>query len=100
MIHYRDRAFCVQECGNAVCYRNYTETEREKNTQGPDLPVAFADFKTDDCGYLPPNENCWRCGDGEPDSWESACIDDMCHGGEVPCMHGDWARLPCSACGK
>lgn len=35
-----------------------------------------------------------------PDSWESACIDDLCHGGEVPCMHGDYARLPCSMCGK
>lgn len=46
---------------------------------------------------------CWQCGDGEdPDSWESACIDDMymCYGGEVPCMHGDWARLPCGVCGK
>lgn len=44
---------------------------------------------------------CWQCGDSEePDSWESACIDDLCHGGEVPCMHGDWSRLPCSACGK
>lgn len=44
---------------------------------------------------------CPQCGwpDVEPDSWESACIDDMCHGGEVPCMHGDYARLQCGSCG-
>lgn len=46
-------------------------------------------------------EGCPQCGDSEePDSWESACIDDLCHGGEVPCMHGDWSRLPCGLCGK
>jgi hypothetical protein len=46
-------------------------------------------------------EGCPQCEDGhEPDSWESACWDDLCHGGEVPCMHGDYARLPCGLCGK
>ncbi len=54
----------------------------------------------DDLGEL------WEDDDGpcdcedNPDSWESGCIDDLCHGGEVPCMHGDYARLPCSRCGK
>lgn len=44
---------------------------------------------------------CPECGDDEDLFWaQSACIDDMCHGGEVPCMHGDWARLPCHLCGK
>ena len=45
-------------------------------------------------------EGCDQCGDGDPDSWESACIDDLCHGGPVPCMHGDYARLRCGLCGK
>ncbi len=50
-------------------------------------------YDDDDC--------CPECGDGEElDSWQSACIDDLCHGGEVPCMHGDYARLPCGLCGK
>jgi hypothetical protein len=45
--------------------------------------------------------SCPECCDGEePDLWQSACIDDLCHGGEVPCMHGDWARLKCGLCGK
>lgn len=44
---------------------------------------------------------CPECMDGtEPDSWQSACPDDLCHGGEVPCMHGDYARLSCPLCGK
>lgn len=47
------------------------------------------------------DDECPQCGGGEePDSWESACIDDLCHGGEVPCMHGDYARLPCGLCGR
>lgn len=46
------------------------------------------------------DDGCPECDDGEPDTWASACIDDLCHGGEVPCMHGDYARLPCSLCGK
>lgn len=44
---------------------------------------------------------CPTCGDGEAfDLLESGCIDDLCHGGEVPCMHGDFTTIPCSACGK
>ena len=44
---------------------------------------------------------CPKCENGESlDSMQSACIDDLCHGGEVPCMHGDYARLECSLCGK
>lgn len=38
---------------------------------------------------------CWDEGSGE-----SACWDDLCHGGEVPCMHGDWREIPCNICGK
>lgn len=45
-------------------------------------------------------EGCDQCGNGDPDSAESACFDDLCHGGEVPCMHGDYARLRCGVCGK
>lgn len=39
---------------------------------------------------------CLHCGDGE--SLESACIDDLCHGGTVPCLHGDYAHIPCQFC--
>lgn len=46
--------------------------------------------------------SCPQCGDGdwEDGMMESGCIDDLCHGGAVPCMHGDWTTLPCSLCGK
>lgn len=44
------------------------------------------------------DDYCPECGDGE--NLRSACIDDLCHGGEVPCMHGDWSAMRCSLCGK
>jgi hypothetical protein len=45
--------------------------------------------------------SCPECGDGDPSfGRESACIDDLCHGGDVPCMHGDYAVIPCGLCGK
>lgn len=47
-----------------------------------------------------PDGPCPECGDGDFERAQSACIDDLCHGGEVPCMHGDWSTLPCSTCGK
>lgn len=47
-----------------------------------------------------PDDECPECGDGDPDCLQSACIDDLCHGGEVPCMHGDWSTIPCSFCGE
>lgn len=40
---------------------------------------------------------CPEC-DGER-TGQSDCIDDICNGGEVPCMHGDWSTYPCSTCG-
>jgi hypothetical protein len=43
-------------------------------------------------------DHCPECDDGN--ALQSACIDDLCHGGEVPCMHGDWDTLPCPVCGK
>ncbi len=45
---------------------------------------------------------CERCGwpHQEVDSWESACVDDMCHGGGVPCMHGSYSKLRCDSCGN
>lgn len=57
-------------------------------------------FKPDD-EWMDDDDLCPECGGGEePDSWQSACIDDLCHGGEVPCMHGEWARLRCGLCGE
>ena len=29
----------------------------------------------------------------------SDCIDDLCNGGEVPCMHGNWDAYRCQTCG-
>lgn len=40
---------------------------------------------------------CWSChGEGGEGSF---CIDDLCHGGEVPCMHGDQDLIRCDWCG-
>lgn len=51
--------------------------------------------------YDDQDEGCPECCDGEePDDWQSVCVDDLCHGGEVPCMHGDYSILPCGLCGK
>lgn len=47
-----------------------------------------------------PDGTCPECGDGDIEFAQSACIDDLCHGGEVPCMHGSWAVIPCGLCGK
>ena len=44
------------------------------------------------------DDYCPHCDNGE--ILESACVDDLCHGGEVPCMHGDWSALRCQFCGK
>ena len=43
---------------------------------------------------------CPGCGDGDLGWAESGCIDDMCYGGDVPCMHGDYAVIPCGLCGR
>ena len=43
---------------------------------------------------------CGQCGYGDPDCWVSACPDDLCYGGEVPCMHGSYARIRCAVCGN
>jgi hypothetical protein len=59
---------------------------------------TLTDYSDPDNWDIDDDEEC-DC-DQDPESWESACIDDMCHGGEVPCMHGSYARLPCLRCGK
>lgn len=46
------------------------------------------------------DEACPECGDGDVDMLGSACIDDLCHGGEVPCMHGYYGVLRCHLCGE
>ena len=40
------------------------------------------------------DEGCPECDDGNSlDAWESSCIDDLCNGGEVPCMHGQLGAI-------
>jgi len=51
MMHYKDRTFCSHAgvCVNTKCDRwvNFDDAEESG------MPVALADFKTDDCGYEP-----------------------------------------------
>jgi hypothetical protein len=64
------------------------------NQPRPDDDEPDDHFYDDEAG-------CPECMDGtEPDAWQSACPDDLCHGGAVPCMHGDYTRLACNICGK
>lgn len=55
MLCYRDRTWCSQTCNNKKCDRNFTDEERDKAIKwwgSVFAPVAFSDFKTDDCGYI------------------------------------------------
>ncbi len=54
----------------------------------------------DEWGDDPDDDGCPQCG-WPYDCWDeqSACIDDLCHGGRVPCMHGNMDTLPCALCG-
>jgi hypothetical protein len=54
----------------------------------------YEDYMADDYD----DGSCPECGD--EGSGLSGCFDDLCHGGDVPCMHGDYRMLPCSCCGK
>ena len=74
-------------------------TEIKPTMVNPDTQPEYCEdcYETFDKCTCP----CPQCDDGEDmNCWESACIDDLCHGGEVPCMHGDYARLRCGLCGK
>ncbi len=62
----------------------------------PDVSETRDDYYDDD----PYFDSCPECGDGDYELARSACPDDLCHGGEVPCMHGDYSVLRCSLCGK
>lgn len=57
----------------------------------PDSIDTFDDWYDDD------EYTCWNCyGEGHTGS---ACIDDLCHGGEVPCkFHGDSHYIRCDVC--
>ena len=58
------------------------------------------EYEDEDELYDDDNGRCPACFDGEePDAWQSGCIDDLCHGGEVPCMHGDYTTMACALCG-
>lgn len=54
---------------------------------------GFDDHDDDD---YDPNV-CPECG-GEG-TGQSICPDDLCHGNDVPCMHGDSRMIPCHVCG-
>ena len=56
MITYRDQAWCSQKCDNRSCFRNYTDEEHQKNINGVDLPLSQADFKSDECGFVQPDQ--------------------------------------------
>ena len=51
MISYQDRTFCGHSgvCANYECNR-WVDFEKAKDSG---MPVALADFKSDDCGYKP-----------------------------------------------
>lgn len=51
----------------------------------------------EDCGAELMRDVCEDCG-GEGGSGESNCCDDLCNGGEVPCMHGDETEYTCGTC--
>ena len=48
---YKDRSWCSQShlCSNEDCYRNYTDAEHKKNTEGVDLPLSWMNFATPEC---------------------------------------------------
>ena len=55
MICYRDKAFCSQECANSECDRNFNDNVLLQAIAwfgNDNPPIQFADFKTDDCGFV------------------------------------------------
>lgn len=56
MLSYKDRTFCShsKDCGNRECNRNLDENKYKEDCEifNFEFPVAYADFKTDDCGYI------------------------------------------------
>ena len=50
------------------------------------------------CGTDLESDCCEECG-GDGGTGQSNCIDDMCNGGDVPCMHGDDTEYTCEPCG-
>lgn len=64
MLCYKDRSFCSQECANRDCSRNVNDDSmadaqkwRYSFDGDPPVLLSMADFKTDNCGYLPLNAN-------------------------------------------
>ena len=57
MMCYKDRTWCVhsRDCSNTMCDRNLNEDEIKQATEwwgDRNFPVAKADFKTDECGFV------------------------------------------------
>lgn len=51
----------------------------------------------DKCGVELMHDVCEEC-DGDGGTGQSNCIDDLCNGGDVPCMHGDNTEYTCESC--
>jgi len=49
---FKDKSWCMTECGNDSCQRNYNDTQRSSNTQN--LPLSVMRFKNSNCGYIEP----------------------------------------------
>lgn len=65
--------------------------QTEKEVQVVEEHIGNNDDYGDDEGSCP------ECGD--EGTGISDCIDDLCNGGDVPCMHGEWVEIPCGTCG-
>lgn len=82
-----------RESMNRLMEKNIELKKNSAPTMNSDM-AEYEDFED------PDDDTCPQCG-WPDDCWDeqSSCIDDLCHGGPVPCMHGDTGTLPCGLCG-
>ena len=55
MLCYKDKTFCNQKCANRSCPRNFNDdvmAGAKAWWRGEEPPICFANFKTDDCGFI------------------------------------------------
>lgn len=52
MIVYKDRSYCSQmECANSMCHR-WLAPEDRKRAAEVRLPLALANYRTNECGFV------------------------------------------------